>query len=140
MSRLIPRLSGFRRAADASDPPPHEEGPQPLRRSLPPVGQLRRERRALLSLREDRLRDLGGLMLEMFRRDRFRQDLILERCTELATIEDRLGELESLLGAASSRGRTRPAGRCECGAPVYWGSRFCAQCGRAVALPAQLSG
>lgn len=134
MSRLIPRMSGFRRASDASDPLPHEEAPQPLRRSLPPVGQLRRERRALLSLREDRLRDLGGLMLEMFRRDRFRQDLILERCTELAAIEDRLGELETMVGAALSRGRARPAARCECGAPLFWGSRFCAQCGRAVAL------
>ena len=133
MSRLIPRLPGFRRASDASEPPP-VEAPEPLRRSLPPVGQLRRERRALLSLREDRLRDLGGLMLEMFRRDRFRQDLILERCTELASIEDRLGELEALLGAALSRGRVRPAARCECGAPVFWGSRFCAHCGRPVAL------
>ncbi|HLY94015.1 MAG TPA: hypothetical protein VKP14_04125, partial [Gaiellaceae bacterium] len=100
MSRLIPRLTGFRRASDASEPLQREGATQPLRRSLPPVGRLRRERRALLSLREDRLRDLGGLMLEMFRRDRFRQDLLLERCTELAAVEDRLGELEALLGAA----------------------------------------
>jgi uncharacterized protein YjiS (DUF1127 family) len=135
MSRLIPRMPGFRRASDAREPPQREEArPQPLRRSLPPVGQLRRERRALLSLREDRLRDLGGLMLEMFRRDRFRQDLILERCTELVAIEDRLGELEAHLGTALSHGRERPAARCECGAPIFWGSRFCAQCGRAVAL------
>jgi len=139
MSGLISRLPGFRRDSDA-DEPPAEAASQSLRRPLPPVGQLRRERRALLSLREDRLRDLGGLMLEMFRRDRFRQDLILERCTELAAIEDRLGELETLLGAALSRGRVRPAARCECGAPVFWGSRFCAQCGRAVALPARQAG
>ena len=72
MSRLIPRLSGFRRASDARDPSPHEEAPQPFRRSFPPVGQLRPERRALVSLREDRLRDLGGLMRE--------------RCDKLASV------------------------------------------------------
>ena len=36
-------------------------------------------------------------------------------------------------GRAISRGKTRPAARCECGAPIFWGSKFCAQCGRAVA-------
>ena len=55
----------------------------PPRRALPHPGQLRRERRALLRVREERLRDLGGLMLEMFRRDQFRQDLLVERCDEL---------------------------------------------------------
>lgn len=130
----MPRIPGRRRATE------DDEAPRPLRRSLPPLGQLRRERRALLGLREDRLRDLGGLTLEMFRRDRFRQDLILERCTELAALEDRLAELEALLGAALSRGRSRPAARCDCGAPIFWGSRFCAQCGRPTALPAHIPG
>jgi hypothetical protein len=104
-----------------------------VRRALPPAGQLRRERRGLLQLREARLRDLGGLMLEMYRRDQFRQDLLVDRCAELATIEERIAELEALLAAAVSRGRTRPSARCECGAPVFWGSKFCAQCGRPTA-------
>ena len=69
-------------------------------------------------------------MLEMYRRDQFRQDLLVDRCTELVTIEERLAELDTLLAAAVSRGRARPAARCECGAPVFWGSKFCAQCGR----------
>src|SRR3954463_6438598 len=113
--------------AAAAVPPPTARA---VRRALPPPGQLRRERRGLLQLREARLRDLGGLMLEMYRRDQFRQDLLVDRCTELATIEDRLGEIDLLLAAAVSRGRTRPAARCECGAPIFWGSKFCAQCGR----------
>jgi hypothetical protein len=104
-----------------------------VRRALPPAGQLRRERRGLLQLREARLRDLGGLMLEMYRRDQFRQDLLVDRCAELATVEERIAELETLLAVAVSRGRTRPAARCECGAPVFWGSKFCAQCGRPTA-------
>jgi hypothetical protein len=83
-------------------------------------------------VREERLRDLGGLMLEMYRRDQFRQDLLVDRCIELQQLEERLAELDALLAAAVSRGRTRPSARCECGAPIFWGSKFCAQCGRPV--------
>jgi double zinc ribbon protein len=104
----------------------------PPRRSLPHPGQLRRERRALLRAREERLRDLGGLMLEMFRRDQFRQDLLVERCDELLALDERLQELDTLLAASASARRPAPAARCACGAPIVWGSHFCGNCGRAV--------
>ena len=52
------------------------------------------------------------------------------------TLDQQLSELDALLEAAVSRGRTRPAARCECGAPVFWGSRFCPQCGRPVGAAA----
>jgi hypothetical protein len=104
----------------------------PPRRSLPHPGQLRRERRTLLRVREERLRDLGGLMLEMFRRDQFRQDLLIERCDELVALDERLQELDTLLAASVSARRPAPAARCACGAPLVWGSHFCANCGRAV--------
>src|SRR5438105_8857868 len=97
------------------------------RRPLPTPGVLRRERRRLVKLREERLRDLGGLMLEMFRRDRFREDLLRERCEELLSIDARLNEVEALLALARQR---VPAERCECGAPLVLGSHFCAHCGR----------
>jgi uncharacterized protein YjiS (DUF1127 family) len=123
----------FRRAPapDAAAPPPPT--PRAVRRALPPAGQLRRERRSLLLIRERKLRDLGGLMLEMYRRDQFRQDLLVDRCVELGQVEDRLAELDALLAAVVSRGKTRAAARCECGAPIFWGSKFCGQCGRPVA-------
>ena len=131
------------RRAPTSDAPVPAPTPRAVRRALPPAGQLRRERRALLQLREQRLRDLGGLMLEMYRRDQFRQDLLVDRCLELGRLEERLAELDALLAAAISRGKTRPSARCECGAPIFWGSKFCAQCGRAVtdapALPVESS-
>jgi len=79
------------------------------------------------------VRDLGGLMLEMFRRDQFRQDLLIERCEELIALDERLQELDTLLAATVSARRAAPAARCECGAPVVWGSHFCANCGRPVA-------
>jgi uncharacterized protein YjiS (DUF1127 family) len=112
-------------------PQPAAAPPTAVRRVLPPPSQLRRERRALLRVREERIRDLGGLVLEMYRRDQFREDLLLERCVDLAALDERIQELDALLLAASSR-RRPPAARCECGAPIAWGARFCASCGRPV--------
>jgi hypothetical protein len=97
------------------------------RRALPPAGVIRRERRLVERHREERLRDLGGLMLEMYRRDHFREDLLAERCNELLGLDARLRELDEMLAAA--RGRM-PTGRCDCGAPIPWSSHFCPNCGR----------
>lgn len=104
----------------------------PRRRPAPAASELRRERRALLRLREQKLRDLGGLSLEMYRRDRFREDLLLERCAELIGLEARIHELDVLLGAARQEPGVPKTARCECGAPLLWGSHFCATCGRPV--------
>jgi len=119
----------------APETPEETPAPRALRRALPPPAQLRRERRSLLQVRERRLRDLGGLLVEMYRRDQFRQDLLVDRCVELAKLEERLAELDTLLTAATSRGRVRDAARCECGAPIFWGAKFCGQCGREVETP-----
>jgi len=76
-------------------------------------------------------------MLEMFRRDQFRQDLLIERCHELIALDDRLQELDTLVAAAVSSRRAAPAARCACGAPLASGSHFCGNCGRPVsATPA----
>jgi hypothetical protein len=61
-------------------------------------------------------------MLEMFRRDQFRQDLLVERCEELVAVDDRLRELDTLLAVTTSARRAAPAARCECGAP-FCGAR-----------------
>lgn len=66
-------------------------------------------------------------MLEMYRRDYFREDLIEERCAELDGIDKRLGELETLLRAAQGRAALA---RCECGATLSVGAHFCPNCGR----------
>jgi hypothetical protein len=107
--------------------------PPRRRRPAPPASELRRERRALLRLREQKLRDLGGLSLEMYRRDRFREDLLLERCAELIGLEARVHELDILLGAVRPSSAAPRTARCDCGAPLLWGSRFCPSCGRPVA-------
>ena len=122
----LPRV--FRRTRPASDAPPTPP-PRLPRRAAPPIRELRREWRALDELREQRLRDLGGLVLEMYRQDSFREHLLYEQCAEVAAIDERLAEVEFLLDA-----RRPPAARCECGAPLFWSSRFCSHCGRPVAL------
>src|SRR5438552_9135510 len=127
------------RRSPASDAPAPAPTARAVRRALPPAAQLRRERRTLLQVREQRLRDLGGLMLEMYRRDQFRQDLLVDRCVELQRLAERLADLDALLAAAVSQGRTRPSARCDqCGSPIFWGSKYCAQCGRPVVGAPQL--
>ncbi len=111
-----------------------EAGPPTPARAprIPPPGVLRRERRALVRTREERIRDLGGLMLEMYRRDQFKQDLLIEQCLEVISLEERLREIDGLLEQNAEARRQVGAVRCTCGAPVQWGSHFCANCGRPV--------
>jgi hypothetical protein len=97
------------------------EGVTPRR---PHAGALRRERRMLLKAREEALRDLGGLLVEMYRRGSFRDDLLSERAAVVVGIDARLAEIDDLLHVR------RRVPRCECGAPVLRGSRFCPSCGR----------
>jgi hypothetical protein len=133
MASLIDRFRHPRaEEKSASD----SEGTQraPRRRPLPPAGHLRRERRNLLRLREQQIRDVGGLVLEMYRQDRFRQDLIYEQAAEIVALEERLREVDELLLAVSNR-RVASGPRCEqCGTPLYPGARFCPSCGRPVVV------
>jgi hypothetical protein len=138
MARLIPSLRRSDEEPDAvvEPAPPVAQQQQQLampaqpRPRIPNVGVLRRERRMLMRTREERIRDLGGLMLEMFKRDRFREDIVLEHCAQLVALENRLHELNVLLTAASGRRRVAPGPQCECGAAILVGAHFCANCGR----------
>jgi hypothetical protein len=98
--------------------------------ALPSPGTIRRERRALVRAREERIRDLGGLALDMHRRGSFKQELLEERAGEVLALEERLQELDSMLAAATAARRPGSAPRCACGAPILWGSHFCSNCGR----------
>jgi Double zinc ribbon len=98
-------------------------GTEPRRASTP--GALKRERRALARERELLVRDLGGLVYEMFRLDRFRVEIVTEHCRALAAHDERIAEIDQMLAAATRRGP-----RCECGAPIPWGAHFFQNCGR----------
>lgn len=120
----MPRFTLGRTPAQGSVPDAALQ-PAGRRRAAPLASELRRERRTLVRAREERIRDLGGVVLEMYRQDAFRESLLYDLCAEVAAIEDRLRELDMLLDA-----RRPPAARCECGAPIFWGSHYCASCGR----------
>ena len=70
-------------------------------------------------------------MLEMYKRDRFNDDLVGERCDELVGIDRRLEEIDGVLTRAADARWVPPGStRCVCGAPVLPRSHFCANCGR----------
>jgi Double zinc ribbon len=92
---------------------------------------MRRERRWLAGRRETEIRDVGGLTVEMVRRDRFRPELLIERASEVLAIEQRMQELDGLMLAASAVPRgTRAVQLCACGAPLLPNAHFCSHCGR----------
>ena len=95
----------------------------------PHPGLLRRERRALLEARDGRLRELGGLVVELYRRGAWRDDLVHERCAEIVGIDARLAEIEEYLHGGD------PTVRCTCGAALLPSSHFCSNCGRPLDTP-----
>ena len=116
---------GAGEASQEAAPPPPQQGRPPT------PGQVRRERRALVRAREDRIRDLGGLLLESYKRDRLKPELFFEQSAEIVSIEERIQELDGAL-ASLTRRTMAEANRCACGAPLVWGAHFCANCGRPV--------
>jgi Double zinc ribbon len=122
----FPLLGRIRRRSQRAS----QEGPAPVVRRAPSPGALRRERRAILKAREERIRDLGGLTLEMYRRSTFRDELLIDGCREIVALEDRINDLDAMLSTVASARQAPRA--CECGAPVAWGSHFCGNCGRPV--------
>ena len=128
----MPSLFKRSRGEDSEAAP----APPRRRRYLPPPSRLRRERRALLRYREQRIRDLGGLMLEMYRQDQFRQDVVHEQAAEIVALEERVREVDRLLAART--GRSERSVRCSrCGTPLYQGARFCPSCGQSLEPQAQ---
>jgi hypothetical protein len=144
MGRVSSFLSRFQRqrAAETNGAAATQSGDEAAARGMPEPGsqripmptrgQLRRERRVLVREREELIRDLGGIMLDMYRRNQFRQHLVFDRCNDLLAVERRLREVETLLTASTARGGLTVYARCLCGAPLLWGSHFCANCGRSI--------
>jgi len=92
---------------------------------------MRRERRFLSRRRETEIRDVGGLTVEMVRRDRFKPELLIERAGDVLALEERMQELDGLLLAVTAVPRgTRAVQLCTCGAPLLPGAHFCSHCGR----------
>jgi hypothetical protein len=92
--------------------------------------RLQRERRELAEGREIELRDVGGLAVEMVRRDRWNADLLVSRAHEVLALEQRMHELDSLLVAEATARSFPNVMYCKCGSPLVPGVHFCGHCGR----------
>jgi hypothetical protein len=116
-------------AADTADTTP--AAPKP-----PTVGQLRRERKRLWDERQETLYHVGGLALELHRRDLLTDELIRKRTTIVEELDRRIAEVDSQLADIDDRRRRgrahepQPAGYClSCGASHVDEAAFCFRCG-----------
>lgn len=117
-----------------------ESGPPPPPPAEPDPVRLQRERRALARQREIDIRDVGGLAVEMVRRDRWKPELLITRAGDVLTVEQRMHELDSLLAAEATARSFPNVAHCKCGAPLPPGVHFCSHCGRpAATTPAVVS-
>jgi hypothetical protein len=98
-------------------------------------GRMRRRLRKLVRLRDAKLRELGGLVLELERLGRENPELVAARTGELRTIDDEARELAAALRDERDLSEVLAAGitgTCsECGALMSTDDRYCARCGTA---------
>jgi len=73
---------------------------------------------------------VGGLAVEMARRNDWRYPLLHSRTADVLTLEERIHELDAMISAADMAQRGVPVAQCRCGAPIVQGAHFCAHCGR----------
>ena len=131
-SRLSSLFVRGRRTTDGAPPAPEGDvgdAPPPSRVPLRPVS-IQRERRELARRRELDIRDVGGLALEMVRREVWKPDVLAARAHEVLGIEERIHELDAMLAASELAARGLGAVQCRCGAPILRGAHFCSHCGR----------
>jgi len=106
--------------------------------------RLRRDRRKLITQREEAVYHLGGLAFELYRRDMLEEEVMRTRAGEVAQIDDTIRDIDVRLGEIDRerRDRRRPeapdpsVGCClVCRTPFQAEARFCWQCGAQVIPP-----
>jgi len=110
-------------------------------------GRMRRRLRYLRKLRELQVRDLGGLVFDLRRFERKRDDLVAQKIDHIRACDDELRALETALGERRELRDVREpgiGGTCpRCFAVYGSADRFCAHCGvalgGAVQGPAQVA-
>jgi hypothetical protein len=104
--------------------------------------QLRKERAGLARRYQELRGDLGGLLIEMARRDHFNFHLLRLRAAEAVAVEQRAREIDGSLAVRAAQDRSAlPAGtvavtakRCaSCSGSIPADANFCAYCGTPLA-------
>jgi hypothetical protein len=73
-------------------------------------GRLKRRLREIAQEREEKLSDLGGLALEMHKRDRFEPGLLSEKATVVATLDEEASLLRKTLDEGHSSSEVEAPG------------------------------
>ena len=133
-------------AADpvASEPAPAEPQPTVAEPAPPPPrrpgfrerGRMRRRLRYLRKLRELQARDLGGLVFDLHRFGRKRDDLVARKLDQIRACDEELRALETALDERRDLRDVREpgvGGTCPRCFAIYGSTdRFCASCGAAL--------
>jgi hypothetical protein len=109
--------------------------PPPRRPGFRARGRMRRRLRYLRKLRELQVRDLGGLVFDLRRFERKREDLIAQKIDQIRACDDELHALEQALDERRDLRDVREpgvGGTCpRCFAIYGSADKFCANCGAA---------
>lgn len=115
---------------------PSEAPPEPRRPGFRERGRLRRRLRYLRKLRELQVRDLGGLVFDLRRFERKRDDLVAQKIDQIRAADDELRALEAALDERRDLRDVREpgiGGTCpRCFAIFGSNDRFCGDCGAAL--------
>jgi hypothetical protein len=110
--------------------------PAPRRPGFRARGRMRRRLRYLRKLRELQARDLGGLVFDLRRFERKRDDLVAQKIDQIRACDDELRALELVLDERRDLRDVREpgiGGTCpRCFAVFGSADRFCANCGAAL--------
>ena len=123
----------------AAEPPATVAAPEEAARRRPGFrarGRLRRRLRYLRRLRELQVRDLGGLVFDLRRFERKRDDLVAQKVDQIRACDDELRALETALDERRDLRDVREpgiGGTCpRCFAVFGSADKFCANCGAAL--------
>lgn len=134
------RFRPSRRRADRPTGVDPEAASAPIPQGVRERARLRRRVRELRALHEFALRDLGGLVFDLYRFGRQRDALVRDKLERTLAIDQELRAHEATLGGDEERARelrlTGVGGTCpNCGEPYGSTAKFCARCGIEFAAP-----
>ncbi len=129
-------------APDSSDAPANDAGNETPSPKQPTIGQLRRERKRLWDERQETVYHVGGLAVELHRRDLLADDLVRKRTSRVVELDENLATIDDQLAQIDDRRRRgrvvepEVAGYClSCGAPHMTEAAFCFRCGARIVTP-----
>jgi hypothetical protein len=100
------------------------------------LSRLRNQLRTLEKDKDDRLRDLGRMVYDMVRLDKYQPQEVSEFCRKIGDIDRQIvlveEEIKRAQALSSQSGQESFIATCDCGAGLSANQKFCGVCGREV--------